>query len=285
VGIYAPPPVTDYFRDTAAGNSVATVVAQNPMASTKDLPKVPIKMAYVPEQNPAAPPPPLLAPAPPQIAQGEANRLFSVGTAARGLTLMPIIYGNKTQSIVPKYEIILTEALQDKVSHAGFPAGTRLIVSPNAAASDMGEIQLDVVSIKLSNNQEFTPPSGAIVVRAEDGGLLIGEDYFRRSDRVAGRNLNRIILGGLSTLGQNANRPNVSFSSVLGGGVSTTTTSTTNTEPNFWLSLLEGSAKEGLSIVTEENQNAIKEALSAPKVFKLRQNLKVQVYTNSTIAF
>jgi hypothetical protein len=303
-GIYTPPSLTDYFRDTADGNNppapVASKVEERPQAPIKvamnlDRANQPLELA----QN-SAPPPPLtpsdkenvlkaenkVAP-PPQIApavpnQNQANRLFSVGTSAKAVTLMPIIYGNKVQNVVPKYEIALVEPMIDKTSKVGFPVGTRFIVTPSGAASDIGEIQLDVISVKLPTSQEFTPPAGSIVVRAENGGLLLGEDYFNRGGQIAGRNLNRVLLGGLATVGSNANRPTVSISNIFGGAGNVTTN---NAEPNFWLSLLEGSAKEGLSIATEENQAAIKEALAAPKVFKLNKNLKVQVYTNSTIVF
>jgi hypothetical protein len=302
VGIYTPPSLTDYFRDTADGNNQPAPVA----LKVEERPQAPIKVAMnldrasQPLELAQAPPPPLtpsnkenvlkaenkVAP-PPQIApavppQNQSNRLFSVGTSAKAVTLMPIIYGNKVQNVVPKYEIALVEPMIDKTSKVGFPVGTRFIVTPSGAASDIGEIQLDVISVKLPTSQEFTPPAGSIVVRAENGGLLLGEDYFNRGSQIAGRNLNRVILGGLATVGSNANRPTVSISTIFGGAGNVTTN---NAEPNFWLSLLEGSAKEGLSIATEENQAAIKEALAAPKVFKLPKNLKVQVYTNSTIVF
>jgi hypothetical protein len=302
VGIYTPPSLTDYFRDTADGNNQPAPVA----SKVEERPQAPIKVAMnldrasQPLELAQAPPPPLtpsdkenvlkaenkVAP-PPQIApavppQNQASRLFSVGTSAKAVTLMPIIYGNKVQNVVPKYEIALVEPMIDKTSKVGFPVGTRFIVTPSGAASDIGEIQLDVISVKLPTSQEFTPPAGSIVVRAENGGLLLGEDYFNRGSQIAGRNFNRVLLGGLSTVGSNANRPTVSISTIFGGAGNVTTN---NAEPNFWLSLLEGSAKEGLSIATEENQAAIKEALAAPKVFKLPKNLKVQVYTNSTIVF
>jgi hypothetical protein len=301
-GIYTPPSLTDYFRDTADGNNQPISTAPK----VEDLPQAPIKVALnldratqplqlaqaPPPLNPATrdnvkaedkvAPPPQIAQAPAVPAQNQANRLFSVGTSAKAVTLMPIIYGNRVQNVVPKYEIALVEPMIDKTSKAGFPVGTRFIVTPSGAASDIGEIQLDVISVKLPTSQEFTPPAGSIVVRAENGGLLLGEDYFNRGGQIAGRNLNRVILGGLATVGSNANRPTVSISTIFGGAGNVTTN---NAEPNFWLSLLEGSAKEGLSIATEENQVAIKEALAAPKVFKLNKNLKVQVYTNSTIVF
>jgi hypothetical protein len=302
VGIYTPPSLTDYFRDTADGNNqpapVASKVEERPQAPIKvamnlDRASQPLELAQAPPppltpsdkenvlkaENKVVPPP---APDPVVPTQNQANRLFSVGTSAKAVTLMPIIYGNKVQNVVPKYEIALVEPMIDKTSKVGFPVGTRFIVTPSGAASDIGEIQLDVISVKLPTSQEFTPPAGSIVVRAENGGLLLGEDYFNRGSQIAGRNFNRVILGGLATVGSNANRPNVSISTIFGGAGNVTTN---NAEPNFWLSLLEGSAKEGLSIATEENQAAIKEALAAPKVFKLPKNLKVQVYTNSTIVF
>jgi hypothetical protein len=303
VGIYTPPSLTDYFRDTADGNNqpapVASKVEERPQAPIKvamnlDRARQPLELAQAPPPPPLTPsnkenvlkaenkvvPPPQITPVAPT--QNQANRLFSVGTSAKAVTLMPIIYGNKVQNVVPKYEIALVEPMIDKTSKVGFPVGTRFIVTPSGAASDIGEIQLDVISVKLPTSQEFTPPVGSIVVRAENGGLLLGEDYFNRGSQIAGRNFNRVILGGLATVGSNANRPTVSISTIFGGAGNATTN---NAEPNFWLSLLEGSAKEGLSIATEENQAAIKEALAAPKVFKLPKNLKVQVYTNSTIVF
>jgi hypothetical protein len=299
--IYTPPSLTDYFRDSANGNNQAPSVSPK----TEEQPQILTRATTNPNRanqplelvKNSVPPPPSLNPgnntnllkaedkiaqSPAAPTQNPANRLFSVGTSAKALTLMPIIYGNKVQNVVPKYEIALVEPMIDKISKVGFPMGTRFIVTPVGAASDIGEIQLEVITVKLPTSQEFTPPAGSIVVRAENGGLLLGEDYFNRSGQIAGRNFNRVILGGLATVGSNANRPTVSISTIFGGAGSATTN---NAEPNFWLSLLEGSAKEGLSIATEENQAAIKEALAAPKVFKLSKDLKVQVYTNSTIVF
>jgi hypothetical protein len=306
-GIYTPPPLVSYFRDTTNGNNTP------PSSRVEELPQAPTKIAanldqirqplgdnspsltknnlLKTEENkgniPLAPP---KIEATPQISQApapvqelkQADRLFSTGTSAKAVTLMPIIYGNKVQNVVPKYEIALVEEMIDKISKVGFPTGTRFIVTPSGAASDIGEIQLEVLTVKLPSSQEFTPPPGSIIVRAENGGLLLGEDYFNRGGQIAGRNLNRVILGGLSTVGSNANRPTVSISTIFGGAGNVTTN---NAAPNFWLSLLEGAAKEGLSIATEENQAAIKEALAAPKVFKIPKDLKVQVYTNSTIVF
>ena len=99
---------------------------------------------------------------------------------------------------------------------------------------------LEVISV-IINGAEFSPPAGAIVIRDGSGGLLMGEDYYNRQRRVAGKDMMLIFASALGNIGSIMNRSQSSSStSISTGGVSSTTTASTNPPPSYLGAALEG---------------------------------------------
>jgi Bacterial conjugation TrbI-like protein len=210
-------------------------------------------------------------------------RTILVGTSAKGSTVTPVLWGAGTNSTA-KFLLKLDEPMLDGNNRQAFPAGTQFVVTAKSASSTIGLAELEVVSV-IINGAEFTPPSGAIVIRDNQGGLLIGEDYFKRDEQIANRDMLSVFTGALGGLGRILNQPVSTVSSSVNGGVVNTTNVTTNREPNILGAVLEGGAKDISAVWSQRNQQAIQELASKPNVYQLPKGRSVRVFINQSMTF
>jgi Bacterial conjugation TrbI-like protein len=240
--------------DTKSGEKDSIVVKNSPATSTNNI-----------------------ADASPQI------RTLLVGTSAKGSAVTPVLWGAGTNSTA-KFLLKLDEPMLDGNNRQAFPAGTQFVVTAKSASSTIGLAELEVVSV-IINGVEFTPPSGAIVIRDNQGGLLIGEDYFKRDEQIANRDMLSVFAGALGGLGRILNQPASNVSSNVNGGVVNTTSVTTSREPNILGAVLEGGAKDISAVWSQRNQQAIQELASKPNVYQLPKGRSVRVFINQSMSF
>lgn len=202
-----------------------------------------------------------------------------VGTSAKGSTLTPILWNGGASSSA-KFIIKLDEAISDNSGQMALPSGSQLVVIAKTVSNSLALADLEVISVVI-NGTEYTAPIGAITVRDDNNGLLIGEDYFRRNEQTASRDFLSVITGAASSVGQALNRPTSTFSfNGLGGS-----TTVSNQGRDLLGAALEGGFRDLPAIWTQRNQQALQEIASKPNVYQIPKGKAVRIFINRTIDF
>jgi Bacterial conjugation TrbI-like protein len=207
-------------------------------------------------------------------------RTLLVGTSAKGSAMTPVLWGGGASSSA-RFMLKLDEPMLDGNNRQAFPAGTQFIVTAKPASANIGLAELEVVSI-IIKGMEFAPPNGSIVIRDDQGGLLIGEDYFRRDAQIANRDLMTVVTGALGGVGRIMNQP-ASTSSFGNNG--TVVNTVTNRDPNILGGILEGGFKDLSAVWTQRNQEAIQDLLRKPNVYQIPRGHAVRVFVNQSMTF
>ncbi len=204
-----------------------------------------------------------------------------VGTSAKGSTITPVLWGSGTNSSA-KFLLKLDEPMLDGNNREAFPAGTQFVVTAKQANSTIGIAELEIVSA-IIKGMEFAPPTGAIVIRDDQGGLLIGEDFFKREEHTANRDLLGIFTGALSNVGRILNQPSGTFNTngAFGGSSSVIT----NRDPNVLGAALEGGFRDLSSVWSQRNQQAIQELAGRPNIYQIPRGRGVRVFINQSMTF
>jgi Bacterial conjugation TrbI-like protein len=230
--------------------------------------------SYDPRNNPAP------APAPSnQPAAGGAVSIMT-GTSAKASTITPILWNGGANSDA-KFIIRLDEGLKDTNGRDALPIGTQLVVVARSSGNGVALANIEVLSV-IINGVEYAPPAGALVVRDERNGLLVGEDYFRREEQIANRDWMTVLTGAAGGVGQALIQPITSSSFSSGVGSTTTTTSR---DPNILGAILDGGFKTLPATWSQRNQQAIAEITSKPQVYQIPQGRSVRVFVNQTMNF
>jgi hypothetical protein len=206
-----------------------------------------------------------------------------VGTSAKGSTLTPILWGAGANNTA-KFVLKLDEPMLDGNNREAFPAGTQFVVTAKPASTAIGIAELEVVST-IIKGMEFAPLPGSIVIRDDQGGLLIGEDFFKRDEHTANRDLMGIFTGALGNVGRILNQPNNTFSSNVNGNFSSTSSVVTNRDPNIFGAVLEGGFKDLSSVWSQRNQQAIQELAGKPNVYQIPKGRGIRVFINQSMTF
>lgn len=220
-----------------------------------------------------------------QTTRRQPIRALLVGSSTKATTVTPILWAGKENVSGARFLIQSDEPMLDGNNQVAFPAGTQFVVATKAASSSFGLIDLDVIAV-IINGTEFAPPPGAIAIRDDNGGLLVGEDYFNRRGRIAKNDAAVIFAGALGQIGKVLNEPRSSTStSVSGGGITSVTNSSSRRDPNLFGAVLQGGFEELSSILTQRNEEAIDRILNAPQVYQIRAGRSVRVFVNQSITF
>ena len=207
-----------------------------------------------------------------------------VGTSAKGSTVTPVLWGGGASSGA-KFLLKLDEPMLDGNNREAFPAGTQFVVTAKQANSTIGIAELEIVSA-IIKGMEFAPPNGSIVIRDDQGGLLIGEDYFKRNENTANRDLLGVFAGALGNVGRILNQPSSTFSSNTNGGFGGSSSSViTNRDPNLLGAVLEGGFKDLSSVWSQRNQQAIQELAIRPNIYQIPKGRGIRVFINQSMTF
>jgi Bacterial conjugation TrbI-like protein len=210
-------------------------------------------------------------------------RTLLVGTSAKGSAVTPVLWGGGANSTA-KFLLKLDEPMLDGNNQVAFPADTQFVVIAKPASTNIGLAELEVVSI-IIKGMEFAPPLGSIVIRNDQGGLLIGEDYFRRDEQIANRDFNSILTGALGNVGRILNQPVSSYASTVTGGIPSSSNVVTNRDPNILGGVLEGGFRDLSTVWSQRNQQAIQELASKPNVYQLPKGRSVRIFVNQSMTF
>jgi Bacterial conjugation TrbI-like protein len=173
----------------------------------------------------------------------------------------------------------------DGNNREAFPAGTQFVVTAKQANSTIGIADLEIVSA-IIKGMEFAPPNGSIVIRDDQGGLLIGEDFFKRDEHTANRDLLGVFAGALGNVGRILNQPSSTFATNSNGGFGGSSSSViTNRDPNLFGAVLEGGFKDLSSVWSQRNQQAIQELAGRPNVYQIPKGRGIRVFINQSMTF
>jgi Bacterial conjugation TrbI-like protein len=229
-------------------------------------------------QKPLAPTSPIkVAEAPLMI------RTLLVGTSAKGSTLTPVLWGAGTSNAA-KFLLKLDEPMLDGNNKEAFPAGTQFVVTAKPSSNTIGLAELEVVST-IIKGMEFAAPGGSIVIRDDQGGLLIGEDYFKRNENIASRDMWSVFTGALGNVGRILNQPTSTVSSSINGGILNNSSVVSNRDPNIFGAVLEGGFRDLSSVLSQRNQQAIQELAGRPNVYQIPKGRGVRVFVNQSMTF
>jgi Bacterial conjugation TrbI-like protein len=207
-----------------------------------------------------------------------------VGTSAKGSTVTPVLWGAGTSSGA-KFLLKLDEPMLDGNNREAFPAGTQFVVTAKQANSTIGIADLEIVSA-IIKGMEFAPPNGAIVIRDDQGGLLIGEDFFKRDENTSNRDLLGVFAGALGNVGRILNQPSSTFATNSNGGFGGSSSSViTNRDPNLLGAVLEGGFKDLSSVWSQRNQQAIQELAGRPNIYQIPKGRGIRVFINQSMTF
>jgi hypothetical protein len=207
-----------------------------------------------------------------------------VGTSAKGSTVTPVLWGSGT-STGAKFLLKLDEPMLDGNNREAFPAGTQFVVTAKQANSTIGIADLEIVSA-IIKGMEFAPPNGSIVIRDDQGGLLIGEDFFKRDENTSNRDLLGVFAGALGNVGRILNQPSSTFATNSNGGFGGSSSSViTNRDPNLLGAVLEGGFKDLSSVWSQRNQQAIQELAGRPNIYQIPKGRGIRVFINQSMTF
>jgi Bacterial conjugation TrbI-like protein len=207
-----------------------------------------------------------------------------VGTSAKGSTVTPVLWGAGTSSGA-KFLLKLDEPMLDGNNREAFPAGTQFVVTAKQANSAIGIADLEIVSA-IIKGMEFAPPNGSIVIRDDQGGLLIGEDFFKRDENTSNRDLLGVFAGALGNVGRILNQPSSTFASNTNGGFGGSSSNViTNRDPNVLGAVLEGGFKDLSSVWSQRNQQAIQELAGRPNIYQIPKGRGIRVFINQSMTF
>jgi Bacterial conjugation TrbI-like protein len=210
-------------------------------------------------------------------------RTLLVGTSAKGSAVTPVLWGGGANSTA-KFLLKLDEPMLDGNNRVAFPADTQFVVTAKPASTNIGLAELEVVSV-IIKGMEFAPPNGSIVIRNDQGGLLIGEDYFRRDEQIANRDFNTVLAGALGNVGRILNQPISSYSSTVAAGIPSNTNVVTNRDPNILGAVLEGGFRDISTVWSQRNQQEIQALASKPNVYQIPKGRGVRVFINQSMTF
>jgi Bacterial conjugation TrbI-like protein len=210
-------------------------------------------------------------------------RTLLVGTSAKGSTLTPVLWGSGTSSTA-KFLLKLDEPMMDGNNKEAFPAGTQFVVTAKPASNAIGLAELEVVST-IIKGMEFAAPGGSIVIRDDQGGLLIGEDYFKRNENIASRDMWSVFTGTLGSVGRILNQPTSTVSSSINGGILNNSSVVTNRDPNILGAVLEGGFRDLSGVLSQRNQQAIQELAGRPNIYQIPKGRGIRVFVNQSMTF
>jgi Bacterial conjugation TrbI-like protein len=210
-------------------------------------------------------------------------RTLLVGTSAKGSTLTPVLWGAGTNNAA-KFLLKLDEPMLDGNNKEAFPAGTQFVVVAKSASNTIGLAELEVVST-IIKGMEFAAPGGSIVIRDDQGGLLIGEDYFKRNENIASRDMWSVFTGALGNVGRILNQPTSTVSSSINGGILNNSSVVSNRDPNIFGAVLEGGFRDLSGVLSQRNQQAIQELAGRPNVYQIPKGRGVRVFVNQSMTF
>ena len=210
------------------------------------------------------------------------QKKLKIGTEATATLINPIAWlpDGKEAAFAnsPKFIVRLDEPLKGIDGETVIPSGAELVVAVRSLDSKTGLADLTALQV-IINQQEYSPPTGAITIRGEGGKPLMADKLQDKGKEIASGDMALILFGSLAKVGGILNQPNSSTSVATG----TTTVNSVSNSPNILGAALEG----GFSVLAQQqqqrNQQWLTEIASRPDVRFIPAGKRLQVFINQTI--
>jgi hypothetical protein len=210
------------------------------------------------------------------------QKKLKIGTQATATLINPIAWlpDGKEAAFAnsPKFIVRLDEPLKGIDGETVIPSGAELVVAVRSLDSKTGLADLTALQV-IINQQEYSPPTGAITIRGEGGKPLMADKLQDKGKEIASGDMALILFGSLAKVGGILNQPNSSTSIATG----LTTVNSVSNSPNILGAALEG----GFSVLAQQqqqrNQQWLTEIASRPDVRFIPAGKRLQVFINQTI--
>ncbi|HEY9607126.1 MAG TPA: hypothetical protein V6C85_36290 [Allocoleopsis sp.] len=211
-----------------------------------------------------------------RLLDGTPYRVAASGSMVTGVLATPAIVPADSPATPSRVVVTLKDALTDASGQIVMPSQTSLVFEVRGIDSN-GVMNAVAVSQLDNTGMERPLPADALVLAGERGSPLIAKGYFDDGGTIASMDLSTAVLGALGKFGEILNRPKQqTSSSVSGGTVSQTTTSTTG-DPNILGALLEGGASPVLEQIMKRNERAIQDMQQRKNLWFLEAGTSVQI--------
>ncbi|RMH41258.1 MAG: hypothetical protein D6694_09085 [Gammaproteobacteria bacterium] len=265
----------DISRSAAsAANSANSMAWQEPAEYT------PANTGWA-DSSPSAPPTTAFSPASSSWRDQPGSVL--VGTSTVGEVVSAVILSADQPPVSPddanatKYLVRVDRPLLDVDRQAAIPKDALLVVTVDNFSPATGTLQLQARSV-LINNQEYSLPSGAVLVRAENGGALVARR--RNGGNQVLSTVVSSVLAGLGEAGRTLSQPR--STTTTNGNVTTTSS---DSEPNPLAAFASGSANSLAVQIQQAASNASQRAASGPTVWRIGEGTEVQIFVNNSFQF
>lgn len=204
-----------------------------------------------------------------------------VGSYTSGSLKTPVMWGG---NIPPQenqsYLIQLSKPLKGSDGSEVLPKNS-YIVARVTSSNDSGFVQMEATSALINTNgatKEKNITENSVLILAKHGKPLQAKSSHRGKD--VGSILLTSVLGGVRKAAELENRPN-NVTNINSAGLSSVTT--TNGEKNLAAGFAEGSLKEILSTITENQKQHLQKIQAEPSVFIIKPGTDVRIFFNRTV--
>ncbi|MBW4476757.1 MAG: hypothetical protein KME54_07760 [Tolypothrix brevis GSE-NOS-MK-07-07A] len=295
-----------YGMVSVTGNSVQAATPATPTAPTP----IPVNNTRLQARNtePDDEPPEDSTPAFSQTKQQTAKSV-AVGTRAKAV-FATAVYGETTRSTNSNkkdesgkdvFVVRLKEPLKSVDGAIALPAKTEFLAQVRSI-SEQGFLQLDVVKVIVSNNNNITEkslPPNAITVRATEGKPLIASQFSNQGGSGVGlTDVGVFVLNGAGKAAEIFNRPDTRIQCVDNISTTSNTTNngtnvvtnncfqTTDNRRNILAGVLEGGATNIAQQISQRNQqNISKRQAQRTNVWFMPAGKEIEIYVNQTTQF
>jgi hypothetical protein len=201
--------------------------------------------------------------------------LLMIGTQATGKLETSIAWASNQQVPNRKFLIQLITPLKANETVI-IPEGTRLVGEIDEV-SNSGLLQMSLISVINDGHEKPLPPR-AILVLGEGGRPLKAEAEIPNR---TGSDLAAFAIAGISKATELANESEEEFIFNSNGG---SFRSTTNNNPNYLSSAVQGATEEILERMQQRNRRALERTRGQNPLFVLEKGTEVQLFVNESVS-
>lgn len=201
-----------------------------------------------------------------------ASGRLATGVVLSGDNSTPI---NPDSPTATKYLVTLKAPLKDANGEEALPTGASVVMVAKNFSQQSGVAEFQATSV-IVGNKEYVLPTGALVVRGENGAPLMLAKRGNSGGLL--QSLLPAFFAGVSQAGQTINQP-TSSATVSGGNVSAITSSS---NPSAGAAFAQGFGQNLSQMLTQRSQAANQNQANQPNAWALNAGTSVMVFVNSS---
>lgn len=273
-----------YGQVPAGGsNSAYTTPVPTPVPTTAFIPTPIVPVAPIASASSATPIRQLRSSSATPGLRDRPIAMVLTGSSASGqLATGVVLSGDNSTPVNPdsptatKYLVTLKASLKDANGEEALPSGASVVMVAKSFSQQSGVAEFQATSV-IVGNKEYALPTGALVVRGENGAPLT---LAKRGGSGGGlfQSILPAFFAGISQAGQTLNQP-TSSATVSGGSVSATTSSS---NPSATAAFAQGFGQNLSQMLTQRSQAENQKQANQTNAWTLDAGMGVKVFVNSS---